>query len=99
MYEFSRWRSVEQFDPYSHFKNETNDFGIEYLLSKSKEPCEDQGTVLNVFDPDSTNILKLVQFILRKREEERFNFNIAFVKKKLNYFYGAKGFSCTFGLA
>ena len=76
MYEFSKWRSVEYFDPYGVFKNETNEFGIEYFLSKSEVYCEDQGTMLNVFDPDSTNILKLVQFILRKREEARFKFNI-----------------------
>ena len=77
MFEFPKWRTVEQFDPYGYFKNGTNDFGREYLLSKSKVFCENQGSLLNVFDPVSTDILKLVHFIQRKKEEERFNFNLS----------------------
>ena len=83
MYEFSKWRSVEYFDPYGVFINETNDFGIEYFLSKSEIFCEDQGALLNIFNSDSTLILKLVQFLLRKRGEARFNFNIGLSNKTL----------------
>ena len=84
MFEFPKWRRVERFDPYGDFKNETNGFDREYLLSKSKVFCENQGSLLNVSDPDSTHILKLVHFILRKKEEERFNLNLLGAKGNKN---------------
>ena len=76
MYELPKWRSVERFDPYGLFNNETNDFGREYLLSKSKVFCENHGSLLNVFDPDSALIIFLVQIIQRKKDQERFHFKL-----------------------
>ena len=73
MLTYSRWRSVERFDPWKNF-NQTKDFGLEFLLSQSKEFCESQGTLLNIFDPYSTIIMKLVKVILRKTEAVRLSY-------------------------